>query len=90
MRNNDQEALTRLGGGDKDDFGGGRIPTEVHYESDSGEMCEIKVDLIGDDVLERRSSRSVSKRDKDLKLAMRKQKSGGDLTKHRKRGLTPP
>ena len=32
------------------DFGDGRIPTEVHYESDSADICEVKIDLISDSI----------------------------------------
>lgn len=39
---------TNLNPYDADDFDDGRIPTEVHYESDSAEICEVKVDLIND------------------------------------------
>ena len=35
-------------GDDHDDFDDGRMPPEVHYESDSAEICEVKVDLIND------------------------------------------
>ena len=45
---------TNLNEDDEYDFGDGRIPTEVHYESDSAEICEVKVDLISDSISDKR------------------------------------
>lgn len=50
--------------GGEDDFIGERIPTDVHYESDSREMSsdKVRVDLISDNCSEKRP-RSATKRD---------------------------
>ena len=45
---------TNLNAYDQDEFEDGRIPTEVHYESDSADICEVKVDLIDDSIVDKR------------------------------------
>lgn len=50
-----------------DEFDGERIPTDVHYESDSQQMTseKIRVDLMSDNISERRP-RSATKRNRNI------------------------
>ena len=70
----------------------GRLPTEVYYESDSGEINNKKIDLLNDNLSENRSQ-SVHKRDRK-KLQVQKQGSGSindrGQGRTRVRGMTPP
>ena len=66
------------------------MTTEVHYESDSGEINEVKVDLINDSLSETRPKRyttRIEERGRVGSLGLAKQVSG-NLS--RVRGMTPP
>ena len=89
---------TNLDDFDDDDFDDGRIPTEVHYESDSAEICEVKVDLISDNIEKRPlSARKQRPRRVETNLRVSKQGSGSigktpgtAAFNKRVRGMTPP
>ena len=68
---------TNLNGYD-DDLDDGRMPTEVHYESDSGEIHDVKVDLINDSLSDSKRNRR-GRRNEGRGLGISKQGSGQTL-----------
>ena len=60
---------TNLNEFDQDDFDDGRIATEVHYDSDSGDISgEVKIDLLGYEKKgARRRPRSATKRERNIR-----------------------
>ena len=83
---------------DLNDFDDERLPTEVHYESDSAEICEVRIDKLEENLTERRplsaSKRERKKRNEGRGRVLRIGKQGsGPMTSTNakgKRRMTPP